>query len=94
MHTLAMSAIFNLLCLWHLLFAERWDVEMFPFSHGTLDTVKSQGSICKIYAIHTSHGKERVFRVYWSLSRRLLNFLDYLSVFFFLFKMQVITKIY
>lgn len=63
MHTLAMSAIFNLLCLWHLLFAERWDVEMFPFSHGTLDTVKSQGSIrlSKIYAIHTHLMERNVF---------------------------------
>lgn len=71
MHTFAMSAIFNLLCLWHLLFAERWDVEMFPFSHGTLDIVKSRGSIRlgKIYAIHTHlEGNDRVLCVYLSLA--------------------------
>lgn len=65
MHTLAMSEIFNLLCLWHLLFTERWDVEMFPFSHGTIDIVKSQGSIrlSKIYATHTHLVESNVFFV-------------------------------
>lgn len=42
-----------------------------PFSHGTLDIVKSRGSsrLGKIYAIHTHLvGNDRVLRVYSSLA--------------------------